>query len=71
MKKLFALTVCFALLAGTSAFAGKGELFEVDETAIEQEFADLDRLEAYVETQEEVTWTELHGAFAAVRLASL
>ena len=61
MKTLFNIFICLALLASTSAYAGKGELFEVDEAAIEQEFQDLERLESYVDTQEELTWSELQA----------
>ena len=48
MKRFIYLATCQLLLTSTSAMAGKGELFKVDDAAIEQEFADLNRLEDYV-----------------------
>lgn len=59
MKKVLNLLLCLSLLTATSALAGKGELFNIDETAVQQELAELDQLESYVESGQDLTWTEL------------
>lgn len=59
MKKLLFLSTLVLCLTSMQAFAGKGELFDVDDAAIEQQFSDLNQLEQYVENHDDLTWTEM------------
>ncbi|MGB3617638.1 MAG: hypothetical protein WBA12_05920 [Catalinimonas sp.] len=48
MKKLFSVLFVFLLAGGTAFADGKEDLFAIDEAALQEEFAELDELEAYV-----------------------
>ena len=60
MKKLFSLTL--GLFLCVQGFANDGALFQLDEKQIDQDFAQLNQLENYVETHNGVSLNEVKSS---------
>ncbi len=57
MKKV--ITIIVAFLAFSSVYAGDADLFNVNEQAIQEEFADLNALEEFVVTNDYLALTDI------------